>query len=133
LAAVDNGVLQVSDFETPDPYNYFYAKRALEVNAFDIYPLLLPEIKPKLSSTGGDTESDMTRRVNPMPAKRFKIVSYWSGIKKTDGSGEAAWKALDGHRTQIGIVCNTLRLSVFEMPVEDVAAAHLVVEYLLAG
>ena len=92
LAAVDNGVLQVSDFETPDPYNYFYAKRALEVNAFDIYPLLLPEIKAKLSSTGGDAESDMTRRVNPMPAKRFKIVSYWSGIKKTDGSGEAAFE-----------------------------------------
>ncbi len=25
LAAVDNGVLQVSDFKTPDPYGYFYA------------------------------------------------------------------------------------------------------------
>ncbi|HVY75052.1 MAG TPA: MG2 domain-containing protein, partial [Puia sp.] len=29
LAAVDNGVLQVSDFKTPDPYGYFYARRAL--------------------------------------------------------------------------------------------------------
>ena len=38
LAAVDNGVLQVSDFKTPDPYNYFYAKKALEVNGYDIYP-----------------------------------------------------------------------------------------------
>ncbi|HSC39161.1 MAG TPA: MG2 domain-containing protein, partial [Chitinophagaceae bacterium] len=28
LAAVDNGVLQVSDFKTPDPYNYFYAKKS---------------------------------------------------------------------------------------------------------
>ncbi|HTQ64178.1 MAG TPA: MG2 domain-containing protein [Puia sp.] len=89
LAAVDNGVLQVSNFETPDPYGYFYAKRALEVNAFDIYPLLLPEIKAKISSTGGDEETDMTKRVNPMPAKRIKILSYWSGIKKTDGSGKA--------------------------------------------
>ena len=33
LAAVDNGVLQVSsDFKTPDPYNYFYQKKALQVN-----------------------------------------------------------------------------------------------------
>jgi uncharacterized protein YfaS (alpha-2-macroglobulin family) len=89
LAAVDNGVLQVSDFVTPDPYGYFYAKRALEVNGYDLYPLLFPETRPSLSSTGGDAESDMKKRVNPMPAKRIKIVSYWSGITQADGSGEA--------------------------------------------
>ncbi len=89
LAAVDNGVLQISDFTTPDPYDHFYARRALEVNGYDIYPLLFPEIKARLSSTGGDTESDMKKRVNPMPAKRFKIVSYWSGIKQANSSGEA--------------------------------------------
>ena len=89
LAAVDNGVLQVSDFETPDPYAHFYAKRALEVSGYDLYPLLFPEVKPSLSSTGGDAESDMKKRVNPMPAKRIKIVSWWSGIAQANGSGEA--------------------------------------------
>jgi len=92
LAAVDNGVLQVSDFATPDPYNHFYARRALEVNAYDIYPLLFPEIKSMLSSTGGDMESDIKKRVNPMPAKRFKIMSYWSGIRQTNSSGEAEFE-----------------------------------------
>src|SRR5258708_10612085 len=92
LAAVDNGVLQISDFETPDPYDHFYAKRALEVNGYDLYPLLLPEVRPSLSSTGGDGESDMKKRVNPMPAKRIKIVSYWSGIAKANGSGEAEFE-----------------------------------------
>ncbi len=92
LAAVDNGVLQISDFETPDPYNYFYAKRSLDVNGYDIYPLLFPEIKATFSSTGGDKESDMKKRVNPMPAKRFKIMSYWSGIKQTNGNGEAEFE-----------------------------------------
>ncbi|HVW61133.1 MAG TPA: MG2 domain-containing protein, partial [Puia sp.] len=72
LAAVDNGVLQISDFETPDPYAHFYAKRALEVNGYDLYPLLFPEVRPSLSSTGGDAEGDMKKRVNPMPAKRIK-------------------------------------------------------------
>jgi uncharacterized protein YfaS (alpha-2-macroglobulin family) len=92
LAAVDNGVLQVSDFGTPDPYGYFYTKRALEVNGYDLYPLLFPEIKSRFSSTGGDMESDMKKRVNPMPAKRFKIMSYWSGIKKTNSDGEAEFE-----------------------------------------
>ena len=89
LAAVDNGVLQITDFGTPDPYEYFYSRRALEVNGYDLYPLLFPEVKASLSSTGGDGESDMKKRVNPMPAKRFKIVSYWSGIVQANGSGEA--------------------------------------------
>ncbi|HEX3769128.1 MAG TPA: hypothetical protein VHT72_12170, partial [Puia sp.] len=92
LAAVDNGVLQVSDFKTPDPYGYFYARRALGVTDYDIYPLLLPELKARLSSTGGDSETDMTKRTNPMPAKRIKILSYWSGIKKADGNGEAVFQ-----------------------------------------
>ena len=89
LAAVDNGVLQVSDFKTPDPYDYFYAKKALEVGAFDMYQLLLPEIKARLSSTGGDGNLDMSKRSNPMPNKRVKILSYWSGITKANGNGQA--------------------------------------------
>lgn len=89
LAAVDNGVLQVSNFTTPDPYNYFYAQKALEVTAYDLYPLLFPELRARLSSTGGDGDLEMNKRTNPMPAKRIKIVSYWSGIKQANGSGEA--------------------------------------------
>jgi alpha-2-macroglobulin len=91
LSAVDNGVLQISDFKTPDPYNYFYQKKALEVSGYDLYPLLFAEVKAKLSSTGGDGDLEMEKRVNPMPAKRIKVVSYWSGIQKANGSGEASF------------------------------------------
>ncbi|HEU4609000.1 MAG TPA: alpha-2-macroglobulin family protein, partial [Chitinophagaceae bacterium] len=92
LAAVDNGVLQVSDFQTPDPYGYYYQKRALQVSAFDMYPLLFPEMRARLSSTGGDGDLSLDKRVNPMPAKRIKIVSYWSSIKKANGSGVAEFE-----------------------------------------
>lgn len=92
LAAVDNGVLQVSDFKTPDPYGYFYQKKALQVTAYDIYPLLFPELRATLSSTGGDGELSMEKRVNPMPAKRIKIMSYWSGIAKANGNGDATFE-----------------------------------------
>lgn len=92
LAAVDNGVLQVSDFKTPDPYNYFYQKKALNVQAYDMYPLLFAEVRARLSSTGGDGDLELEKRINPMPAKRVKIVSYWSGIKKTGGSGTAEFE-----------------------------------------
>lgn len=92
LSAVDNGVLQVTNFKTPDPYDYFYQKRALQVVAYDLYPLLFAEVRAKLSSTGGDGELSMEKRVNPMPAKRVKVVSYWSGIKKANSNGEAEFE-----------------------------------------
>ncbi|HEX2532877.1 MAG TPA: MG2 domain-containing protein [Chitinophagaceae bacterium] len=91
LAAVDNGVLQVSGFETPDPYAHYYQKQALGVAAFDLYPLLFPELRVR-SSTGGDGNLDMDKRVNPMPARRFKLMSYWSGLRKADGSGVAEFE-----------------------------------------
>ena len=83
LAAVDEGILQLTNYKTPDPYAFFYAKKALEINAFDLYPLLLPEIKNAISFTGGDGY-DLSKRVNPLPNKRVKLVSSWSGI--TDAS-----------------------------------------------
>ncbi|HEX8314398.1 MAG TPA: alpha-2-macroglobulin family protein, partial [Flavisolibacter sp.] len=92
LAAVDNGVLQVSGFKTPNPYDFYYQKAALSVGAFDIYPLLFPELRGRLSSTGGDGDLSLEKRVNPIPAKRFKIMSYWSGLKKADGSGNASFE-----------------------------------------
>ena len=40
--------------QTPDPYNFFYRKRTLEVNSYDIYAKLLPELSGKKSSVAGD-------------------------------------------------------------------------------
>ncbi len=92
LSAVDNGVLQINDFKTPNPYDYFYQKKALQVSAFDLYPLLFAEVRAKLSSTGGDGFAEMKDRVNPMPAKRIKVVSYWGGIKKANSNGVAEFE-----------------------------------------
>ncbi|WP_336517412.1 alpha-2-macroglobulin [Pollutibacter soli] len=88
LAVVDEGVLQVTDMKTPDPYHWFYQKRKLTTTSYDLYPLLFPELRARLSSTGGDG-IEMKKRTNPMPAGRIKVVSYWSGIRKTGSNGEA--------------------------------------------
>ncbi len=92
LAAVDNGVLQVTDFKTPNPYDYFYQKKALQVSAFDLYPLLFAEVRARLSSTGGDADLEMNKRINPIQAKRVNVVSYWSGMQKANGSGEVQFE-----------------------------------------
>ncbi len=86
LAAVDNGILAVTNFKSPDPYQWYFSKKALGVEAWDLYPLLFPELKRTVSSTGGDGELSMDLRQNPFATKRFKLMSYWSGWKKASGS-----------------------------------------------
>ncbi|MVN77934.1 alpha-2-macroglobulin family protein [Hymenobacter sp. HMF4947] len=89
LAVVDEGILQRKNYHTPDPYGYFYQKRALEVNAFDVYPFLLPEMGT--SSSGGDA-ADLARRTTPVPSRRVKLVAKWSGILTADASGVVRYK-----------------------------------------
>lgn len=91
IAAVDEGILQITDYKTPDPYGYFYNKRALEVSAYDLFDELLPELLAKRSSTGGDQAFDLGRRLNPLTAKRVKLLSYWSGRKVAGASGEVTF------------------------------------------
>ncbi|MFH1194936.1 MAG: MG2 domain-containing protein [bacterium] len=87
VAAVDEGILQIKDFRTPDPYGYMYAKRSLKVDSYDLYELLLPEIISKSAPGGGDLASQLKKRTNPVTSKRFKLLAFWSGIKTTNSDG----------------------------------------------
>lgn len=90
VAAVDEGILQVSGFESPDPYDVFYAKRALGVRSYDVYPFLFPEVS-SAGSAGGGAMMSMGKRVNPMQNDRVRPVSFWSGLIKTDDRGRASF------------------------------------------
>lgn len=87
VAAVDEGILQIMNYKTPNPYNYFYQKMALSVSNINLYPMLLPEYATTKSSSGGDGFEMMAGRVDPTFVNRVKNVSFWSGIQQADGSG----------------------------------------------
>lgn len=90
LAAVDEGILQLKNYRTPDPYSYFYTKKALEMETFDFFRDLLPEPETKQrSASGGSEEKAGAIRLNPIAAQRFKPVALWSGIVRTNGAGQA--------------------------------------------
>ena len=90
VAVVDEGILQLKNFKTPDPHGFFYQKRALEVGSHDLYALLYPELslKSSRSSVGGDGY-DLERRVNPLSNGRVRLVALWSGILEAGSDGEA--------------------------------------------
>ena len=88
LAAVDEGILQLKNYKTPDPYGFFYARKALGTETFDFFKALLPEPgAPGGSSTGG-SDAELGRRLNPLSVQRVKPVAFWSGIRHTNGAGE---------------------------------------------
>ena len=88
LAAVDEGICQVKNYKTPDPYGYFYAKKALETESFDFFRDLLPEsVERGKSSVGGGDDEQIAKRTNPLGVQRFKPVALWSGIVRTSGDG----------------------------------------------
>ncbi|MFN8237044.1 MAG: MG2 domain-containing protein [Chitinophagales bacterium] len=86
IAVVDEGILALNNQKSPDPYAYFYTKRALEVEMYTIYPYLFPEI----TSLGGGFD-DIGKRINPLTNKRVRLVSNWSGIIKTNTFGNAEY------------------------------------------
>ena len=88
VAAVDEGILQIKNTPSPDPYAYFYAPRALESESYDLYAKLFPEVALMRNKTpGSDAEGGMGRRNNPFTARRPKLVTFFSGPVRADANG----------------------------------------------
>ena len=82
--AVDQGILQVSDYKLPDPLGFFFRKCALGVETAQIMDLIMPEfsVLRSMSAFGGD--GDNAKQLNPFKRVTEKPVVYWSGIVDAD-------------------------------------------------
>jgi alpha-2-macroglobulin len=96
IAAVDEGILQLTNFSTPDPHRHYFRQRRLSVDTYDLYSAILPEVEDRAkgkSSVGGDSMdgeligADRMKRLSTVSVTRVKPVSLWSGIVKTDDAG----------------------------------------------
>jgi alpha-2-macroglobulin len=87
--AVDEGILQVAGYRTPDPLGYFFQKRALEVHTTQILDLILPEFARLMaaSAPGGDQAGMVGRNLNPFKRKRDRPVAFWSGVRDAGPGG----------------------------------------------
>jgi len=92
VAVVDEGILQMKNFQTPDIHGFFYQKRALEVSSHDLYGFLFPELALSRRSSSGGDGYNLGRRINPLSNGRVRLVTFWSGPLKANGSGEATFE-----------------------------------------
>ncbi len=79
VAVVDDGLLDLTNYKTPDPYSYFNAKEALDVRIWDDYGQILGAFGGRILHTlevGGDGSEEDTE-ISEKKANRFKpVVSF---------------------------------------------------------
>ena len=93
VAAVDEGICQLTGFKTPDPFGVFHpTAQRCGVGTADLYGQLMPEVPKadKVSPVGGDKDAYDPRHLSPVSAKRVKPVAIVSGVLHTDERGPRA-------------------------------------------
>ena len=85
IAIVDEGLLDLTNFQTPNPHAFFYAKQSHGVKTWDVYDDVLYGLKngaDKIVSVGGDGEEGADN--GQKKAIRFKPVVFSAGPFKLE-------------------------------------------------
>ncbi|MCL2284538.1 MAG: MG2 domain-containing protein [Fibromonadales bacterium] len=81
LAVVDEGLLDLTNFKTPDPWKFYFQKIALGIKTSDNYDEIIGALMQDMDSylsIGGD--EDVTNMSGQQKTRRFKAVSLFSGV-----------------------------------------------------
>ena len=84
VAVVDEGLLDITRFKTPNPWDVFYAREALGVRSWDMYKYVMGAYTGKISGllkVGGD---DLNSKKGGQKANRFKPVVKFLGPFKLE-------------------------------------------------
>ncbi len=86
LAAVDEGILRLTKFQSPDPVDWYFGQKSLQVQLYDDYGRLLdPNMGvPAEVRSGGDQLGGEGLSVVP-----FKTVALYSGLVDVGRDGKA--------------------------------------------
>ncbi|MDD2463657.1 MAG: alpha-2-macroglobulin [Desulfobulbus sp.] len=89
--AVDEGILQVARYKTPNPLAHFFEKRSLDVQTSQILSMILPEFSRLMAAAapGGGGDDAIGSHLNPFKRKRQGPVAYWSGVVDLPAGGRS--------------------------------------------
>lgn len=87
LAAVDEGILNLTGFEAPDPAGHYFGQRRLGVDLRDVYGRLIDGLNGAMGlvRSGGDTDAGL-RRQSPPPTQ--DLMARFSGVVEVGANGE---------------------------------------------
>jgi uncharacterized protein YfaS (alpha-2-macroglobulin family) len=135
LAAVDEGILQLTDFKSPDPVDYYFGKRRLGVGMHDDYGRLIKAEKGPLGALreGGDNLGG-----RPLAVVPTRTVALFSGLVKV-GAGGVTQVPLDipdfnGELRLMAVAMSDRKVGHADRPltVRDPVVAELILPRFLA-
>ena len=83
LFAVDEGILQVAKYKTPDPLGTFLRKKALQVDTHQMVDLILPDydvIRRAAAPGGGEGARLLGANLNPFRRRSEPPVVFWTDV-----------------------------------------------------
>lgn len=82
LMAVDEGILSVAKHQSPNPFDFFFEKRALTTDTYTTLNLVMPEydVAKSAGAFGGGAGLAEKFLFNPFRKMGNKSVAFWSGI-----------------------------------------------------
>lgn len=87
LAAVDAGILSITDFKTPDPPAYFFGQRRYGVNAYDVYGRVIESMDGGMAALRFGAGADLVG--GKRPENRVELLSLFQGPVTFDDRGRA--------------------------------------------
>ncbi len=94
VAVVDEGLLDLTGFSTPDPWKFFYHRERLSATISDVFPWVIGARKGdpfSVFSVGGDMRMAMMARQHKKEEghrRRFRPVDLFQGPVTTDNNGK---------------------------------------------
>lgn len=90
VSAVDVGILNITNFVTPNPFDYFFGKRRYAVDNYDIYGKVIEILGGKKAQLrfGGDADTSSLSRSKRGQAE-VRLVELFSGAVDVDATGTA--------------------------------------------
>lgn len=90
LFAVDEGVLQLTGFTTPDPLSDLLSDRALDVATLQAFDLLMPDharLQGRIPGFGGDMTGGGGRFLNPFKRRGEPPFAFWQEVSAVSANG----------------------------------------------
>lgn len=100
VSVVDEGLLQLVNFQTPNPFGYFYGKEGLQVSTYDNYSEIIDKTfgsVHQVLTPGGDmylmSSAPKSNGINNFGfnlSERFKPLAIYRGVLVTDEDGRGS-------------------------------------------
>lgn len=141
IAAVDEGILLLTDYKMPNPMEFFFGKKKLQVEMRDLYGKIMDPIPGEkgVLREGGDG-SALSANLAKLSKKSFKIVSLFQGPLPLDKNGKASVKLqmpdFNGSLRFMAIAYNEDSLGLAEQAAkihDDIVVEPLFPRYLIDG